>query len=152
MLIEEEAVVGAMQGPQDAIRARITVRADHAHGEEDVEAALVEIEGELAADLGFDAQPGAEEDVCAPDEAAWGELTALHRWAPLASYACARFYAPAGTWPKNLAGWSHGVAACLQRLAHAISMRLQAVGDSLGAASVSVSVSYPWGLALVLNW
>jgi hypothetical protein len=40
-----------MQGPQDAIRARITVRADHAHGEEDVEAALVEIEGELAADL-----------------------------------------------------------------------------------------------------
>jgi hypothetical protein len=31
-------------------------------------------------------------------------------------------------------------------------MRLDAVGKSLGAVSVSVSVGYPWDLALVLNW
>lgn len=141
-----------MQGPQDAIRARMAVRADHADAEEDVETALAEIEDLLTADLGSDVQPVAEGDTAARTEAGWSELTALHQWAALASYACARFYAPASPWPKNLAGWGQAVATRLQRIAHAIGTRLQAVGKQLGVTSVSVSVNYPWGISLSLNW
>lgn len=141
-----------MQGPQDGIRARVSVRADHADAEEDVETALAEIEAEMMADLASDASLPAVDDLPAASDAAQSELVALNQWAALASYACARFYAPASPWPKSLAGWGQRVAARLQRIARALGARLQAVGRQLGVTSVSVSVNYPWGLSVSLNW
>jgi hypothetical protein len=130
-----------MEGPDDGFREWIGREATNVDSEEALEGLLGEIEGLVVADV----DRGAGED-------AEGDLAAIESWASLASYAAARFYAPASPWPRSLGGWSKRAVARLRSIANALSTALKPVAQALGAASFSIGVSFPWGVSIGLSW
>jgi len=126
------------------------------------EAALQRIEEVLRADVSGDERLGpvmeevlAGHSVDLPDidgvEA--NELLAVvQEWAGLASYVSARVYGPGSPMPRKLAGWSRKAVATLQRIANLLLVGLRTAGKALGAATVSIAVSFPWGISIGLNW
>jgi hypothetical protein len=79
-------------------------------------------------------------------------LVVAHEWAGLASYVSARVYGPGSPMPKKLVGWSRGAIATLQRIASLLLVGLRTAGQALGAANVSIGVSFPWGISISLTW
>ncbi|HWW90462.1 MAG TPA: hypothetical protein VNY35_06765 [Solirubrobacteraceae bacterium] len=131
----------AMNGPDDEFRARVTVVAAEVGNEAALEALLGEVEQALRADIERGAGENADDD-----------LAAVESWAALASYAMARFHAPASPWPRDLAGWGKNAAGRLRNIANTLSTILRTVAQALAAASFSVAVSFPWGISIGLSW
>lgn len=85
-------------------------------------------------------------------EAADGSLAAVEAWAGLASYAVARFYAPASPWPRDLAGWSTKVVERLREISEKLRRELARAVALLKPESYSVGVGFPWGISISLTW
>ena len=85
-------------------------------------------------------------------EAARDLLAVIQEWAGLASYASARVYGPGSPMPRKLAGWGRKAVATLQRIANLLLVGLRVAGKALGAVTVSIAVSFPWGISIGLNW
>ena len=76
------------------------------------------------------------------------QLSAIDAWAGLVSHAVARVYAPASPWPRRRAGWAQGVVRRLRRIAEIFRTLLAPVASALQAIHFSVSVAFPWGIAI----
>jgi hypothetical protein len=131
----------AMNGPDDEFRARVAVVAAEVGNEAALEALLGEVEEALRADIERGAGENANDD-----------LAAVESWAAVASYAVARFHAPASPWPRDLAGWGKNAASRLRNIADTLSTILRTVAQALAAASCSVAISFPWGISIGLSW
>jgi hypothetical protein len=118
----------AMNGPDDEFRARVAVRAE-----------------EIGNEAALDALLGAGEN---PND----DLAAVESWAAVASFAVARFHAPASPWPRDLAGWGKTAAARLRSIANILSRILRTVAQALAAASFSIAIGFPWGISIGLSW
>jgi len=79
-------------------------------------------------------------------------LAAIEAWAALASYAVASVYAPANLLRRGLAGWSVHVSQHLREIGDALRCPLDEVARNLKAGSMSVSVGFPWGVSVSLDW
>jgi hypothetical protein len=130
-----------MLGPDLGIREFAAMRAAEAGDEDELEGILVEIEGAINADMS--AGPSADP---------FDDLAAVESWASVASGACARFYAPASPWPRSVAGWSKRAAARLRSIANTLKAALQPIAQALAAVGFSISVSFPWGIAIGVSW
>lgn len=130
-----------MYGPDDDFRADVGARAEQIDNEEALEHLLADIEDRVASDVEHDDGGDPEDD-----------LAAIQTWASVASYAAARFYAPASPWPRSVAGWSQKAVARLQRIASTLSAPLRRVAAALSAVSFSIGVSFPWGISISLGW
>jgi hypothetical protein len=130
-----------MQGPDRDFRGGIGAQAGKLDSEEALEGLLDQIDVAVRKDV----ERGKGKDP-------WEDLAAIESWASLASYAAARFYAPASPWRRNFGGWSKRAAARLRSIANALSSVLQPVAKALKAASFSISVSFPWGVSIGLSW
>src|ERR1700719_4440400 len=106
----------AMNGPDDEFRARVAVVAAEVGNEAALEALLGEVEEALQADIERGAGENADDD-----------LAAVESWAAVASYAVARFHAPASPWPRDLAGWGNNAAGRLRNIANTLSTILRTV-------------------------
>jgi hypothetical protein len=127
-----------VQGPSNRFRKDVKRKADELTREEELEELLVEIDGAL----NEDADAGAPED----------DLAAIESWASLASYAAGRFYAPASPWPRDLAGWGTKAIERLRRIANTLASRLRSIVGVVGATGFSITVGFPWGISVALNW
>lgn len=79
-------------------------------------------------------------------------LSAVDAWMSTASYVVGWIYAPQSPWPIGLTGWSPTIARRLRhfnQISHNILSRLR---DNLGASSYTVTVSFPFGISVSLNW
>lgn len=79
-------------------------------------------------------------------------LEVLNEWAALASYVSARVYGPASPMPRRLAGWGRRAIQLLQRIAATLLPGLRIAANALRAASVSIGLSFPWGVSIGLSW
>jgi hypothetical protein len=131
----------AMNGPDDEFRARVAVVAEEVGNEAALDGLLVEVEEALRADIGLGAGENPNDD-----------LAAIESWAAVASFAVARFHAPAGPWPRDLAGWGKTAVGRLRSIANTLSTILRNVAQSLAAASFSIAISFPWGISIGLSW
>jgi hypothetical protein len=119
-----------------------------------LDAALAEIEGGLRSDLehGWDVPPEQRAGELGEDDPALQLLAGVNAWASLISGAVAYTYAPASPWPRRLTGWGQKIAGRLQWLTNLLLRPLAAAGRALGASSWSISLSFPWGVSVGLNW
>jgi hypothetical protein len=130
-----------MTGPDDGFRAEVALAAEEIVSEEQLDALLVRIEEELAADLKE------------PEEDAERMIDGVVQWASVASYAVARFYGPASPWPsRDLAGYGKRAVEKLREIASQLSQPLAFALHSTGASSFSISVGFPWGISVGLSW
>jgi hypothetical protein len=130
-----------MNGPDDEFRARVAVIAEQVGNEAGLETLLGEVEAALQADIELGAGENPNDD-----------LAAVESWAAVASYAVARFHAPASPWPRDLAGWGKKAAGRLRSIANTLSTILRPVAQALGAASFSIAIGFPWGISIGLSW
>lgn len=131
----------AMNGPDDEFRARVAVRAEEIGNEAALDALLGEVEEALLGDIELGVGENPNDD-----------LAAVESWAAVASFAVARFHAPASPWPRDLAGWGKTAAARLRSIANTLSTILRTVAQALAAASFSIAISFPWGISIGLSW
>ena len=82
----------------------------------------------------------------------WDLLAAIEGWAALASRAVAQVYAPASPFPKGAAGWGKSVVKRLRRIAGHLRGSLAAAARAVGADAFNVSIGYPWGISVGLQW
>ena len=82
------------------------------------------------------------------DDDPYQELAAIEEWASLASYAVSRFYGPQSPLRRDIAGWSKKAAERLRKIAEKLRPRLARVAQLLNAVSFSISVGFPWGVAI----
>jgi hypothetical protein len=144
-----------MQGPDQAFRERVGSRAEALAERMDGEAKLENLLDEIERALRHDVEEGTgdDEEGTGDDPADdLADLAAIHSWASVASYASARFYAPASPWPRSVAGWSRRAAARLQSIANTLLSALRPVAAALNAASISMTVGFPWGISIGLSW
>lgn len=140
-----------MDGPSDALRGGVlTMVADidavDERAEQSLRAALSDIEGDLSRDV-------ARADLELHDEdAAMDQLAAIDAWTALISSAVARIYAPASPWHRQVAGWAKRISAQLRWLTNLLLAPLRAAAGALGAVSYSISISFPWGVSVGLDW
>jgi hypothetical protein len=130
-----------MNGPEDELRGRVADVAEEVASEAALEDLLAEIEDALRADIEHGAGETPEDD-----------MAAIESWASVASYAVARFHAPASPWPRDLAGWGKNAAGRLRSIANALSAVLRGVAHAAGATSFSIAVGFPWGITIGLSW
>jgi hypothetical protein len=130
-----------MHGPDDEFRSMVVNAAGELASEEGLEELLGTIENALQADLEY----GTGEDPI-------DDLAAVESWASVASYATARFHAPASPWPHDLAGWGKKAAGRLRHIANILSSILKEVVKVLKAVSFSIGVSFPWGISISVGW
>lgn len=130
-----------MNGPSDEFRTQIAEHVERVDSEAGLEELLAQIESKLEADVTL--------GVMGPPI---DELAAIESWASLASYAAARFSAPASPWPRNLAGWGTRATKRLRSVANKLRASLGQVAQAAGAQSWSIGVSFPWGIQISLTW
>ena len=164
-----------MNGPSDAFRAtvyqellgmrtqtfsdgeRVTPETEEVLGD-----LLERILGQLQVDVQESAivNPQADEDqqgdvllATRPSlEDAQAVLVAVDEWASVASYAMAWVYAPASPLPGKMAGWGGKAVDMLPKIGNALRFPLKAVAVGLEADSYSISVGFPWGVSVTLEW
>ncbi|MGA3155358.1 MAG: hypothetical protein ABSD40_23580 [Streptosporangiaceae bacterium] len=132
-----------MEGPSERLREYVEEQTTEVETEEQLEELLGVLENELTDD-----QRTGIEDADDSDDL----LASVHAWAGLASYAVSRFYAPASPWPRRVGGWGKRAVLRLQRIANRLLPALRAAVGALGAASFSISISFPWGIAIGIGW
>lgn len=130
-----------MQVPQDSVRLEVGEQARATQNEAELDQLLARLE-----DLTLTAAAGDDADQ-QPDE----RLAAVEAWASLASYVVAVFYAPRSPW-RDEAGWSEKAIERLRRIAHGLRDQLASVMHALGASGFFISVGFPWGLSVGINW
>lgn len=85
-------------------------------------------------------------------EDAQAVAVAVDEWASVASYAVAWVYAPASPLPEKLAGMGGKAVVTLRQIAGGLRLPLKAVAVGLQADSYSISVGFPWGVSVSLDW
>lgn len=85
-------------------------------------------------------------------EEAEDKLAAIDAWAGLISSVIGRVYAPASPWPRRSAGWDKRIVKRLRRMATKLRAALAPVASALGAVHFSISVGFPWGIAIGLSF
>jgi hypothetical protein len=80
------------------------------------------------------------------------QLAAIDAWAGLISSVIGRVYAPASPWPRRAAGWDKRIVKRLRRMANKLRAALVPVAAALGAVHFSISVGFPWGIAIGLSF
>lgn len=85
-------------------------------------------------------------------EDAQAVFVAVDEWASVASYAVAWIYAPASPLAAKMAGWGGKAIQMLQQIANALRVPLKVVAEGLDARSYSISVGFPWGVSVGLEW
>ena len=60
--------------------------------------------------------------------------------------------APGSPFPFRLAGWGEKAVGKLRGIADRLKPKLQVVAQKIGADSVSIGVSFPWGVQVSLSW
>jgi hypothetical protein len=133
-----------MEGPHDDFRRFVEQRLNDItedRSEEGLEELLAQIEEQLREDLQHpipvDPTP---------------LISAMISWASLASYAVGRFYGPASPWPSNVAGWGTKAAARLQSITSVLLLPLRQAAKAVGASTYTISVGFPWGISIGLEW
>ncbi|MFF3604158.1 hypothetical protein [Streptomyces sp. NPDC002463] len=117
---------------------------------EDLQSQPYETEDDCANSLQWVAAELEKQPPASPYEEPSEALAAAEGWAALTSYVVARTYAPQS--PMRYAGWVRIVALVLQRIAAMLRARLMDVVTRLGASGLTVSVAFPWGLSVALEW
>jgi hypothetical protein len=79
-------------------------------------------------------------------------LVAVDEWASVASYAVSWLYAPASPLPARMAGWGGKAIEILRQIAGCLRTPLKFVAIGLEADSYSISVGFPWGVSVTLDW
>ena len=128
-----------MEGPSDDFRATVWERAVGI----DAEDAVAELLDDIAHAMARDLETGLGDPL--------QDLAAAESWASVASHPMARMSAPAGPWPRNVAGWGARAVGRLPTIANSPGAALAPVVAALGAAS-SIAVSFPWGISISLSW
>lgn len=131
----------AMNGPDAEFRARVAVVAEEVGNEAALDTLLGEVEEALRADIELAAGENPNDD-----------LAAVESWAAVASFAVARFHAPASPWPRDLAGWGKTTARRLRSIADTLLTILRNAAQALAAASFSIAIGFPWGISIGLSW
>jgi hypothetical protein len=143
----------AVNGPSEELRAQIASQLDQIASNQpnaprnvtpETEERLTGVLGRITAEL--------EADSVNEDDNPQTLLDATNEWAGLLSYAVSRVYAPASPWPFGLGGWGHGPVQSLRRAAVQLQNPLGRAAAALGADCFSVSVGFPWGVAVGLSW
>lgn len=80
------------------------------------------------------------------------QLAAVEGWAALISSAIGRVYVPASPWPRYAAGWDQMIVRRLRRMASRLRAVLEPVARALNAVGFSISVGFPWGIAIGLTY
>jgi hypothetical protein len=120
------------------------------HFREEVQRGTYDTEEDCANGLQLVANQLEKQAYPSPNDDPHEVLVAVEGWAALASYVVARTYAPQS--PMRYAGWIRTVAYVLQRIARMLQARLMDVVGRLGASGLTVSVSFPWGLSVSVDW
>lgn len=145
------------RGPSSEEQRQIYSLLEEAATDEDL-VHVLRVIGDLAAsDL---LQLGEREEI-SPEEGS-EILAAVEAWASLASGAVMDFSLterpPEGEVTahrflrKIVPGWRKPVTAQLRQVANTLGPALMAARDALAATSFSVSVGFPWGIAIGLSW
>jgi hypothetical protein len=125
----------------DRLTEEVAAQGDDASGEDQLDEILSRIQREV--EVAAESSPQNDEH---------SEMAAVDAWAGLASYAVARFYAPASPWPWKMAGWKKNAPERLRRIADSLRPALERAARALGAVSWSVSVGFPWGVSISVTW
>lgn len=135
-----------MHGPTDDFRAFVAARATQlGEGDED---GLVDLLSAIDAEVANDVDPDSVERAVGDDL-----LSSVNAWTGLASYAVAHFYAPASPWPtRRLAGWSKRAMAYLQRIVSKLVPAIQSAISKLSASGYGITISFPWGIGITVNF
>ena len=157
-----------MKGPDDELRRQVTEEVEallvrrvevpglvHLYEDDDLDRVLGIIEDKLREDLPEDLMPA--EDFRAAEEVKHVEkpdevTDALLGWAALVSYALARTHGPSSGWPAGPAAWGRKALRRIRQIVRLLLTPLRAVQAAAGATSCSISVSFPWGIAIGLSW
>lgn len=115
--------------------------------EQELDRFLEHLEGEMAQSI----DAGARFEALTVDEAE-DQLAAVDAWAGLISSVIGRVYAPSSPWPRRSAGWDKRIVKRLRRMASKLRAALAPVASALGAVHFSISVGFPWGIAIGLSF
>ncbi|MDN5762433.1 MAG: hypothetical protein L0H41_08975 [Microlunatus sp.] len=116
-----------------------------------VEQELDEVLGQLEDEMSQSIDIGARVETLTEEEAE-DQLAAVDAWAGLISSVIGRAYAPASPWPRRSAGWDKRIVKRLRRMATKLRAALAPVSSALGAVHFSISVGFPWGIAIGLSF
>lgn len=88
----------------------------------------------------------------AESDSAEEAVAAAHAWASVHSYAISRFYyeGPESLWRRG--GFAKRVTRELQEAAKTFESYLTVVVKAVGASGFSVSVGFPFGISIALEW
>jgi hypothetical protein len=119
--------------------------------DEEVEQQLDELLGQLEDQMSQSIEADARFDYLTVEDAE-DQLAAIDGWAGLISSVIGRVYAPASPWPRRTAGWDRRIVKRLRRMANKLRAALVPVAAALGAVHFSISVGFPWGIAVGLSF
>lgn len=131
-----------MDGPSEEFRAYIGDQTAQLETENQLDELLGQLESVMADDLGTGIDSDDGNDL----------LASVNAWAGLASYVVSRFYAPASPWPRRVGGWGKRAVGRLQNVAGRLVPALRTAVGVLGATGFSISISFPWGIAIGIDW
>ena len=129
-------------GPREDFRAYMSDQAAQLETENQFDDLLGQLKDAMANDLETGLDSGDGSDL----------LASVSAWAGLASYIASRFYAPASPWPRRVGGWGKRAVKRLQSTTGRLVPALRAAVGVLGASGFSISISFPWGIAIAINW
>jgi hypothetical protein len=119
--------------------------------DEEVEQQLDELLGRLEDQMSQSIEAGARSEYLTVEDAE-DQLAAIDAWAGLISSVIGQVYAPASPWPRRAAGWDKRIVKRLRRMANKLRAALQPVAAALGAVHFSISVGFPWGIAVGISF
>jgi predicted component of type VI protein secretion system len=130
----------------DSIRDRVVQQVEQARGEQD-EGQLSEVLGGISNSAAIDL----DRHLAAGDSPE-ALVAAVEAWASVHSYAISRFYFEGPQSLLRRGGFDKRVTRQLQRAAETFEPRLTAVVSALGPSGFSISVGFPWGISIALEW
>lgn len=140
-----------MNGPTEELRIEIRAQVDEIVNAAPPRTVTPEAEDRLTTIVGR-ITDALQADLDREDDDPQDLLDATNEWAGLLSYAVSRVYAPASPWPLGLGGWGRGPVKSMRRAAGLLQKPLARAATALGANGFSISVGFPWGVAVGLSW
>lgn len=130
----------------DGLRLQFVDRIEEARSAEDEEA-LANVLGEI-----IEAAHGDLSQTAERGEAADELVTTVDAWASVLSYATTRFYFEGPESIRRRGGYSKGVVARLEAATSTFKPFLHKAIGATGASGFSISVGFPLGMSVALEW
>lgn len=130
----------------ESVRNRVVEEVEEARSDQDegrLSEVLSGISGAVSADL---------ERHLAEGDSADEVVAAIDAWASVHSYAISRFYFEGPQSLLRRGGFDKRVTQQLQRAADTFESWLTRAVEALRASGFSISVGYPWGISIALEW